>query len=181
MEFLVFLFKCFYFMLPVYFANMAPVMIKGSFKELKVPVDFGTKLDSHTIFGRHKTFRGLIFGIVFAIIIAFIQYMLYDIEFFKLISFIDYSNWLLLGVLLGSGAVMGDLVESFFKRRLNVKPGKPLIPWDQLDFVIGSLIFIYPIYRLSLAQIATILILSFVLHVTINHTAYYLKIRKEKW
>ena len=181
MEFLVFLFKCFYFMLPVYFANMAPVMIKGSFKELKVPVDFDTRLDGQTIFGRHKTFRGLIFGVVFAIIIAFIQYMLYDIEFFKLISFIDYSNWLLVGLLLGSGAVIGDLVESFFKRRLKVKPGKPLIPWDQLDFVIGSLIFIYPVYRISLAQTATILILSFVLHVTINHTAYYLKIRKVKW
>lgn len=181
MEFLVFLFKCFYFMLPVYFANMAPVMIKGSFKELKVPVDFDTRIDGQTIFGRHKTFRGLIFGVVFAIIIAFIQYLIYDIEFFKLISFIDYSNWLLVGLLLGSGAVMGDLVESFFKRRLNVKPGKPLIPWDQLDFVIGSLIFIYPVYRLSFTQIATIIILSFVLHVTINHAAYYLKIRKVKW
>ena len=181
MEFLVFLFKCFYFMLPAYFANMAPVMIKGSFKELKVPVDFNAKIDNNTIFGRHKTFRGLIFGIIFAIVIAFIQYMLYDIDFFKWISFIDYSNWLLIGFLLGSGVVVGDLIESFFKRRLNVKPGKPLIPWDQLDFVIGALIFIYPVYGLSFAQTATILILSFVLHVTINHTAYYLKIRKEKW
>lgn len=181
MEFLVFLFKCFYFMLPAYFANMAPVLIKGSFKELKVPVDFNTKLDNNTIFGRHKTFRGLIFGIISAIIIALVQYLLYNYDFFRLISFVDYSNWLLIGFLLGSGAVFGDLVESFFKRRLNLKPGRSFIPWDQLDFVIGSLIFIYPFYRLSLIQIITIITLSFVLHVIVNHTAYYMKIRKEKW
>lgn len=181
MEFLVFLFKCFYFMLPAYFANMAPVMIKGSFKELKIPIDFDTKIDEHTIFGRHKTFRGLIFGILFAIGIAFIQYMLYNLDFFKLISFIDYSNWLLIGLLFGCGAIFGDLVESFFKRRLNLKPGKSLVPWDQLDFVIGSLILIYPLYKLSLAQITIIIILSFVLHIIINHTAHYLKIRRERW
>ena len=181
MEFLFFLFSCFYFMLPAYFANMAPVMIKGSFKELKVPVDFNTKIDNNTIFGRHKTFRGLIFGIVFAVGIAFIQYLLYNLDFFKLMSFVDYSNWLLIGLLLGSGVVIGDLVESFFKRRLDVKPGKPLIPWDQVDFVIGALIFIYPFYKLSLAKMATILALSFFLHVLINHIAYYLKIRKVKW
>jgi CDP-2,3-bis-(O-geranylgeranyl)-sn-glycerol synthase len=168
-------------MLPAYFANMAPVLIKGSFKELKIPVDFNAKIDNNTIFGRHKTFRGLIFGIIFAILIAFIQYLLYNFDFFKLMSFIDYSNWLLLGFLFGSGAIFGDLVESFFKRRLNIKPGKPLIPWDQLDFVVGSLIFIYPLYRLSLTKIITIIILSFVLHVLVNHIAYYLKIRKEKW
>jgi CDP-2,3-bis-(O-geranylgeranyl)-sn-glycerol synthase len=168
-------------MLPAYFANMAPVLIKGSFKELKIPIDFNTKIDNNTIFGRHKTFRGLIFGILFAIIITFIQYLLYHLDFFKLISFIDYSNWLLIGFLFGAGAIFGDLIESFFKRRLNIKPGKSFIPWDQLDFAIGSLIFIYPFYKLSFSKIITILILSFVLHIVVNHIAYYLKIRNEKW
>jgi len=168
-------------MLPAYFANMAPVMIKDSFKELKVPVDLNTKLNKHYIFGRHKTFRGLIFGILFAIIVAFIQYLLFNFDFFRLISFIDYSNWLLIGFLLGTGVVIGDLVESFFKRRFDLKPGRSFIPWDQLDFVIGSIIFIYPFYKLTLTQIITILILSFALHVFVNHTAHYLKIRKEKW
>jgi CDP-2,3-bis-(O-geranylgeranyl)-sn-glycerol synthase len=170
-------------MLPAYFANMAPVLTKGHFKELKVPLDLNTKLDNYTIFGRHKTFRGLVFGVILALIMAFFQYLLYGLEFFKLVSFADYSNWLLIGLLFGIGAIFGDLAESFVKRRLNIKPGKSFVPWDQLDFVIGSLIFIYPLAGLWLspAKIATIIILSFVLHIMVNHIAHHLKIRKEKW
>ncbi|MBR9705579.1 CDP-2,3-bis-(O-geranylgeranyl)-sn-glycerol synthase [Candidatus Pacearchaeota archaeon] len=181
MDFLIFIFKCFYFMLPAYLANMAPVLTKDHFKELKIPVDFNTKIDHETIFGRHKTFRGLIFGVIYAIITAFVQYLLYDVEFFRLMSLVDYSDWLLLGFLLGSGVVLGDLLESFFKRRLRLKPGKPFIPWDQIDFVIGAMIFVYPIYQLDLMKIITILIISFFLHISINHAAYYLKIRRVKW
>ncbi len=183
MEFLVFILSCLYFMVPAYFANMAPVFARGSFKELKVPLDLNTRLNKHRIFGKNKTFRGLFFGIILGVITAFGQYLLYNFDFFRLISLIDYSNWLLIGFLFGSGAIFGDLVKSFFKRRFDIKPGKPFIPWDQLDFVIGSLVFIYPVSRLWLPfdKILAILILSFVLHIIVNHVAYYLKIRKEKW
>ncbi len=181
MDVLFFILQCFYFMLPAYFANMAPVMTKDSFNELKVPIDLNTKLDKHTLFGKNKTFRGLIFGVLFGIIITFIQYLLYDIEFFRLLSFIDYSGWIILGFLFGLGAILGDLIESFFKRRLNIKPGKPFIPFDQLDFVVGALIFIYPVYHIGPDKILVILVISFILHILVNHTAFYLKIRKERW
>lgn len=181
MEILFFVLQCIYFMLPAYFANMAPVMARGSFKELKVPIDFNTKVDNHTIFGKNKTFRGLIFGILLGILVTFTQYMLYDLGHFMELSFIDYSNWLTLGFLFGSGAIIGDLIKSFFKRRLNIKPGKPFIPFDQLDFVIGSVVFVYPVYHLTIYQVVTMLLVSFFLHILVNHGAYYLNIRKEKW
>ena len=82
---------------------------------------------------------------------------------------------------MGFGAIFGDMVESFVKRRINFKPGKSLIPFDQLDFVIGALIFIYPIIILSVNKIITILILSFILHIIVNHLAFYVGIRKVKW
>ena len=94
---------------------------------------------------------------------------------------IDYSNWLLLGLLVGFGTIFGDLMGSFVKRRLNYEPGKPFIPFDQLDAVVGTLIFIYPLVRLSLNKIIIIVVLSFVLHITISRLAFFLKIRKEKW
>lgn len=183
MDHLFFILQCIYFMLPAYFANMAPVLTKGHFKELKVPIDFNTKFDKQTIFGKHKTFRGLVFGIIYGIILAFIQSLLYRFEFFQILSFIDYSNWFLIGFLLGSGAIIGDLIKSFFKRRLNLRPGRPFIPWDQLDFVAGSLLFSYIITRswITVEIILTIFIVSFLLHIMANHIAYYTKIRKEKW
>ncbi|MCG8571014.1 MAG: CDP-archaeol synthase [Spirochaetes bacterium] len=160
---------------------MAPVVMKNSFNKLKIPLDFNIKFGKDTIFGKNKTFRGLIFGIVFGVITAFIQSLLYNFEGIKIISFLDYSNWLLLGFLMGLGAIIGDLIESFFKRRFNIKSGKPFIPFDQLDFMIGAMVFVYPVFQLNLNQVITLLVLSFFLHILVNHIAFYLKIRKEKW
>lgn len=171
----------FYFMLPAYFANMAPVIAKKWFNILNVPIDFNKKINNKPIVGGNKTYRGLIFAVVFAIIITFLQYLFYKNNIFRNISFVDYSNWLLLGFLLGFGAIFGDLAKSFFKRRLNLEPGKPFIPFDQTDFVIGALIFAYPLVKLPLESILGILLLSFVLHITVNHIAFYTGIRKEKW
>ena len=172
---------CFYFMLPVYFANMAPVIVKKLFKNLAIPLDFGKKIGNNRVLGKNKTFRGLIFGIIFAIIITFIQFTLFKNNIWIDLTVIDYADWLLIGLLMGSGAIFGDLFESFVKRRINYEPGKSLIPFDQLDFIIGALIFIYPIVVLDLNKIFTILLLSFVLHVLVNHIAFYLGVRKEKW
>ena len=173
--------QCLYFMLPAVFANMAPVIVKNRFNNLAIPLDFNKKINNKPIFGKHKTFRGLVFGVIFAIIIIFIQYVLYSNDILVDLVIIDYSNWLLLGVLAGLGTIFGDLMGSFVKRRLNYEPGKPFIPFDQIDAVVGTLIFIYPLVRLSLNRIIIIFVLSFVLHVTISRLAYILKVRKEKW
>jgi len=172
--------QCFYFMLPVYFANMAPVIVK-KLNIFNLPIDFNKKIYGKPIFGRKKTFRGLVFGVLFAVIIAYIQYIFSINKIFADLLIVDYTEWLLIGLLMGFGAIFGDLVESFAKRRLNYSPGKPFVPFDQIDFIIGALIFIYPMVSLSTNKIIIILLLSFVLHIIVNHSAYYLKIRKEKW
>lgn len=172
--------QCFYFMLPAYFANMAPVIVK-KINILNLSIDFNKKINNKPIFGRNKTFRGLFFGIIFAIAVSYVQYYFYNNDIFYDLALADYSNWLLLGFLMGFGAIFGDLVKSFVKRRLNYKPGKPFVPWDQTDFVIGALIFVLPLVELSIDKIATIIILSFILHIIVNHLAFYTKIRKEKW
>ena len=179
-SFAIFTLKCFYLMLPAYFANMAPVMVK-KIDLFAFPVDFDKKLNNKPILGKNKTFRGLIFGVIFAIAISYFQFSLYNVEFFKNISFIDYQNWLLFGFLIGLGALTGDLVKSFFKRRLGIEPGKKFVPFDQTDFVVGALVFIMPIFGLTLKIFFISLLLSFVLHIIVNHIAFYLKIRNEKW
>jgi CDP-2,3-bis-(O-geranylgeranyl)-sn-glycerol synthase len=169
-------------MLPAYFANMAPIIAKDWFKPLAVPVDFNRKLRTHYIFGKNKTIRGFIFAVLFATFIVFLQYLLYyRFEFMRGISFLDYSNWPLFGFLMGFGAITGDLVESFFKRRLDLKPGARFVPWDQLDFVIGALVFVSFVFRLTLAIIITVCLISIVLHIMVNHIGFYLKLRKTKW
>jgi CDP-2,3-bis-(O-geranylgeranyl)-sn-glycerol synthase len=161
-------------MMPAYFANMAPVIFKNNFKKLAIPVE-------KNIFGKNKTYRGLIVGILFAMLIAYLQSILYQSNLFKALSFINYSNWLLIGFLFGFGALFGDLIESLIKRRLKIKPGKKFVPWDQLDFVFGALILISFSINLAFKMVSTIIIISIIGHILVNHLAYYLKIRKEKW
>lgn len=173
--------QCFYFMLPAYFANMAPVVAKNMFRKLTLPIDFNIKLGNHTILGKNKTYRGLAAGVIAAIAVTYMQFLLQSSNILAEFAIIDYSGWLLIGFLLGFGAIFGDLVKSFVKRRLELKPGMPFVPLDQLDFVFGALIFIYPVAKLSMEKMAIILFISFILHMIINHIAFYTGIRKERW
>ena len=179
-EIFLFLLKCFYLMLPAYFANMAPVMAK-KIKFFNFPVDFNKKIKNKPVFGRNKTFRGFIFGISFAIAVSYIQFLLHGMMFFENISFFDYKRWLIFGFLIGFGALTGDLAKSFLKRRIGFEPGAKFVPFDQTDFVIGALVFIMPIFDLTFKIFFVSLLLSFFLHIAVNHIAYYSKIRDEKW
>jgi CDP-2,3-bis-(O-geranylgeranyl)-sn-glycerol synthase len=46
-----------YFFLPAYAANMAPVLVRGRFEALAVPMDGGRSLGGVRILGDHKTWR----------------------------------------------------------------------------------------------------------------------------
>ena len=169
-------------MLPAYMANMAPVFFQ-KINFLNYPLDFNKTFKNQPILGNHKTFRGLFFGIVLAVITAYLQHLLavMGVAVFLQCPGIDYSNWFWLGFLSGFGALAGDAVKSFFKRRVGINPGERFLPWDQLDFVIGALIMVRFVYAVPLSIAIIAIIVSFLLHIATNHIGFYLKIRKEKW
>jgi CDP-2,3-bis-(O-geranylgeranyl)-sn-glycerol synthase len=186
MDLMLLLLKSIYFIVPAYFANMAPVVANKLkiLREIDKPIDMNTKFeDGKPLFGKHKTYRGVLVAIIVGIAAAFLQRILLPVPFFSSISITDYSWWPLLGFLLGAGAITGDLAKSFIKRRANIRSGKPFIPFDQTDFVIGAYLFIVPFYSriLSVELFISSLIISFFLHILVNHISFYLKIRKEKW
>lgn len=168
-------------MCPAYFANMAPVICRNILPKFAFPLDFNKSLGGKPILGKNKTFRGLVCGLVFAIIIARIQFLLKDLFVIKSISILDYNNWLIIGILLGSGALTGDAVKSFIKRRMNIAPGNSLAFFDQIDFVVGALAFIFIIRKLDWIFISAAIIVSYALNVIVNYISYSLKIRRDKW
>lgn len=180
-----------YLLVPAYFANMAPPIAKrlGILKILNKPVDNNKKFRNKPIFGKNKTYRGFVTGIFAAIIGIVIQKFLFNAnsDIFRTLSIgIDYNNIttiLILGILMGFGALMGDLIESFFKRQMDIKPGFRFIPWDQIDHTIGAYIFIFPVAYtfLSWQLFISSLIVGFLLHIIVNHISYYIGVRKEKW
>lgn len=171
--------KSIWFFLPAGFANMSPVIF-SRVKFLDVPVDFNNKIRGKAIFGKHKTYRGFFFGILAAIATVIIQSFFYNSM--KNYSIVDYSsiNLLLLGFLFGFGTMFGDLVESFFKRRLNIKPGRQWIPFDQIDWILGTVIFVGFYININLDIIITALVLGTVLHILVNYLGFYIGIKKNK-
>ena len=172
----------FYFLLPAAFANMAPVFFK-KLNFLNQPIDFNIKLKGKRLLGKNKSWRGFLAGILLAIIIIIIQKYLYNINFFQKISIINYNqtNIFLLGGLLGLGAMLGDLIESGIKRRMNIKPGQRFLFWDQTDWVIGSLMITTIYTKISIKIVVTSIILFFILHLIVKRVGFYLKLEEKKW
>lgn len=165
--------KSLYLFLPAYVANMAPVLFRW--------LPFLDKPVQEKIFGKNKTWRGLVVATLCGGFIFFIQKVLYG-QGFDSLAIIDYSDFsVLYGFLLGAGAILGDLVKSYLKRGYEVAPGERWFPWDQLDFVFLGLTFSLFMYVPPAEVVLILLIASPVLHILVNHIGYWLGIRKEKW
>ena len=77
--------------------------------------------------------------------------------------------------------VREELVNSFIKRRVNIKPGEPFIPFDQINAVVGGLLFLSIVYLPPPLTFITLVTLSFCLHIASNLLGYYLKLSKTKF
>jgi CDP-2,3-bis-(O-geranylgeranyl)-sn-glycerol synthase len=98
-------------------ANGAPLVGKKIFGDaFSWPIDGGVRLaDGHPLFGTSKTIR----GVVLALLIT------------------PLASWLLglgwqVGILVAAGAMAGDLLSSFLKRRLGLLPSSMAIGLDHI-------------------------------------------------
>ncbi len=176
-----------YFMLPAYMANVSALAFGGG-----APVDFKTNFtDGRRLLGDGVTWRGTIIGIIIGTGIAAIQgivFMYYGDIFTLIPGWVtigglipnNFGEWILLGLALSGGALIGDAVGSFIKRRINIERGRPAPFLDQLDFVIGALVFASLVVTLPLNLILIILIITAFLHVAANTIAYLLGM-KDVW
>jgi CDP-2,3-bis-(O-geranylgeranyl)-sn-glycerol synthase len=96
-------------------------------------------------------------------------------------ALVDYSYWPWLGLSFGVGAMTGDSVKSYFKRRRGVPPGAPWIPFDQLDFVLGALLFVAPFARPGWFGFLAILLMTLLGDIAVNRLAYRLGIKATPW
>lgn len=174
-----------YFMLPAYMANMAPVLVKG-LSWGNFPLDHGKTWCGQRIFGEHKTYRGLVAGSIVGVITIFVQREASVLSFFREISLLPYLEFsskklFFIGFALSFGALLGDIIKSFFKRRLGIASGKLWFPFDQLDFVIGSLLFVQISYIPPLLHLSIIVLITPMLHFLTNVIAYFLGLKKVWW
>jgi CDP-2,3-bis-(O-geranylgeranyl)-sn-glycerol synthase len=173
----------FYLLFPVFAANMAPQIASrlGILKSFDRPVDFGKSVFGKRIFGENKTLRGFIVGVGFSIVIAFLQYILDFQGIVKIEKLSGLGQFLLFGFLAGFGALLGDLIESFFKRQLGIKAGRPFVPFDQIDYIIGFLFFTSIVVEWGWKEIVFAILCGLFLNPIVNFLAYILKVKKTYW
>jgi len=166
MEIIQLIIEAFKFIFPAYCANAIPVITGG-----RHPIDFGKKFfDGKPIFGKNKTFIGFFSGLAVGTAVGLAESLYFDYP-------------LLFGLLVSLGALFGDLTGAFVKRRVGLAPGDLLPVIDQVDFIIGAILFSFllPLQSLSKELIIAVLIITPPIHLLTNFAAYKFGLKDNPW
>lgn len=128
-------------------ANATPVVVAKLVGDLATfPLDFGHVMpDGERLFGSHKTWRGLLSGVLGCALVA---------------TILGLPLWI--GAAFGFMSLFADAWSSCAKRRMHLKPGTEVFALDQLgEALLPLLVFAGPL-SLDLWEVVLI-ILAFVL------------------
>jgi|SRR5208282_54038 len=152
------------FIFPAYVANATPVLAGGGTK-----MDFGKNFfDGKRIFGNNKTFRGFFVGLAIGIAVGLMEVAVFNFP-------------VLFALLIPLGALLGDLTGAFIKRRIGIAPGGLLPIVDQVDFVIGAVVFSIPLAIINWEVAVTVLLITPPIHLFTNFLAYKMKLKRNPW
>lgn len=157
---------------PLYVANASAVVFGG-----KTPIDGNRVMrDGQPIFGKGKTWKGTLGGIaagsLAGVLLAY---------FFPHYAGIITPNYIPYAILLSIGAMAGDMIGSFIKRRMRIKSGQPAHLLDQLDFVVGGLVFGTLITLPNFTGMIILVMVTPFIHALFNRLAYMLHLKSVPW
>jgi CDP-2,3-bis-(O-geranylgeranyl)-sn-glycerol synthase len=151
------------------------------------PIDSGATFRGRRLFGDNKTWRGAVCMVAGCILtVALQKYVVKDRAGDWAVIDYGQANIFGLGMVLGGGAVLGELSNSFVKRQLGIAPGEAarglLAPafylWDQVD----SLFAIWPLLLFWVWPGGPLVLISFVVlvvaHQLISLLGYLLGMRQ---
>jgi CDP-2,3-bis-(O-geranylgeranyl)-sn-glycerol synthase len=177
-------------LLPAYLANAAATFPRGR----GPPMDLGRSLasDGRRILGNSKTWSGFVVGSLFPLWVGILENWLVSIAPPNLKVVPAYAPTLLGAVpvvlLLSVGALTGDAIGSFIKRRRGIEAGGRMFPLDQLLFVavpVAAGVALYPsvfvpTFLTPFGALWTI-VFTLGLHVAFNYLGYWWGLKKVPW
>lgn len=168
-----------WFLLPAALANSAPIFAQKlpGIRNLSAPIDGGRTFRGVELLGKHKTWRGIVSGVIVSTLILWLQQLAvahFSWAYSLTSPEVNYAALpiLLLGPLFGLGALGGDAVKSFFKRQRRIPSGRSWLPWDQLDYIIGGILVSLPFVVLRPILYVWIIILWFGMHLLASYVGY---------
>ncbi len=167
------------FLLPAAIANMMPVVI-AKIPIVKIlhryPVDGGKKLGGARIFGQGKTWGGLLWAVLSGFILGGL------LSFTGILAQSTWQETIYFNAAIATGAILGDLLKSFLKRRVGIESGKVWPVFDQLDFIIGAFFFARIVgIEIEWSVLFWSALIVPPLHFFTNVIAYWLKLKKVWW
>lgn len=171
----------FWTMLPAYIPNNVAVVTGGG-----PPVDGGRTWRGARLLGDGKTWRGLAAGTLAGLLLAVgLTAMAPAIE--RALGLTLPRFPLATAVALPAGAMMGDLVASFVKRRTGRARGAPFPLVDQLDFAAGAVMLAFvaapgwAFTTFTPAVLVAVAVITPALHLLTNAVGYALGLKTEPW
>lgn len=172
---------------PAYVAGPGAVLLGGG-----RPMDGGRMhKDGRRYLGDGKTWRGLVGGVSFGFIIGLLQDFANQFSEWPEMSFGSYPYNVLVIFLLPFGALMGDMIGSYIKRRKGIERGQKAPVLDQYDFLIFAVILVavlqWPWFfehyldSFAILGLITIIVLTPVLHRITNIIGHRMGKKEVPW
>jgi len=161
------------FIFPAYVANATPVVAIRILGRAH-PLDMGfVFIDGRRVLGDGKTFEGLLTGLGAGTATGILIHLISP-------SFISIYD----SFIMSFGALAGDVLGAFIKRRLGIASGGPAPILDQLGFLVVALFLVNSLSGLPewMDRETVILLMGFTvfMHVGTNTVAYLLHL-KDRW
>jgi len=154
---------------PCYVANATPVIVARVLKRTH-PMDWERRfIDGRRILGDGKSVEGFFSGIASGTAVGLA---------------LSYVSALSVGeaFTLSLGAMLGDALGSFVKRRLGLERGDPAPLLDQLSFLLVALLMYQLTYGgLDAFVVATLVAVTPLIHLLTNRLAYKLGLKDKPW
>jgi CDP-2,3-bis-(O-geranylgeranyl)-sn-glycerol synthase len=176
-------------MVPALVPNPGAVIFGGG-----TPVDLGRQWKGARIFGDGKTWRGLLGGISFGILIGCLQIIGESNYSYLLPGFIGLGPMpIALGVVatLAIGSLLGDMGGAFIKRRWGMERGQRAPVLDQYDSIAGGLLLtllVFPDWIMrtfiqgdAWISLIAVIVAAYLLHRSVNIIGYKAGLKKEPW
>lgn len=151
------------------------------------PLDAGRSFRGRRIFGNSKTWRGVLVAVIGCILGVAIQRYVVGPHAAS-IARVDYAQLdvVVFGLVMGVTAMLGELPNSFVKRRMSIPPGQTakgwramlFYIWDQVDLLMFSFPALCFWARIDLALVAVGFAVTLILHPTTSLIGYLIGARR---
>ena len=153
-------------LLLIIIANGAPILIRLLLNDgFKLAVDFSQKLpDNKRIFGPSKTWRGILAALTATTVAAWL---------------LGYSANT--GLLVAVYAVLGDLLSSFIKRRLGMRPSSMAPLLDQVPESLLPAFMMMEVFYLDISSVVILVLIFIITELILSHILYKWGLRRRPY